>query len=121
MYIADSKPSLKLLQRHVIPHVASKWLQLGVELFDAREENKLDSIESNYSDVNKCCFEMFRKWLKTRANPTWTQVVEALESPGIDLISVAADLKKLIGKGNNYLITCDKLLMLQINHHHYVQ
>ena len=100
MYIADFQPSMKLLQRHVIPHVASKWLQLGVELFDVTEEHKLESIESNHNDVNKCCFEMFRIWRKDRVNPTWTQVVEALESPGVGLKSVAANLKELIDKGN---------------------
>ena len=94
MYTADSKPSLKLLQRLLISKVASKWHQLGVELFDAGEEHKLENIESSHkNDVNKCCFEMFRMWLK-RANPTWEQIVTALESPGIDLASVAGDLKK---------------------------
>ena len=28
-----------MLQRHVIPCVASKWYRLGVELFDEREEH----------------------------------------------------------------------------------
>ena len=102
IYTANPKPNIKLLQRHVIPHVASKWLELGVELFDTGEESRLEDIESNHkNDVNKCCFEMFRLWLKTRVNPTWTQIVEALESPGVHLLSVAADLKKLIGKVNN--------------------
>ena len=108
MCTADSKPNLKLLQRHVIPNVSSKWLELGVELFDTREEPKLEDIESNHkNDVNKCCFEMFHMWLKTRVNPTWTRIVEALESPGVHLVSVAADLKKLIGKVNNYIIACE--------------
>ena len=107
IYTADPKPNMKLLQRHVIPHVASKWLQLGIELFDAGEEHKLYTIESNHKDVDKCCFEMFRLWLNTHVNPTWTQIVEALESPGVHLLSVASDLKKLIGKVNNYIIACE--------------
>ena len=79
--------------------MASKWFELGAELLDEREEHKLDNIESNHhSDVNKCCLEMFRMWLKTRVNPTWTRIVEALESPGVQLLSVSADLKKLVGK-----------------------
>ena len=98
LYTADSKPNIKLLQRHIIPHVACKWFELGAELFDAGEEHKLDTIESDHANVNKCCLEMFRLWLKTCLNPTWTQIVEALESPGVHLLSVAAHLKKLIGK-----------------------
>ena len=108
IYTADLKPNIKLLQRHVIPHVArSKWLQLGIELFDTGEEHKLYTIESNHKDVDKCCFEMFRLWLDTCVNPSWTQIVEALESPGVHLMAVAADLKKLIGKVNNYIIACE--------------
>ena len=101
---ADSKPSIKMLQRHVIPYVATKWYELGAELFDEGEEYKLDTIESSHkNDVNKCCHEMFRMWLKT-TNITWSQIPEALKSPGVDLESVAAELEKdLIGKCNNHL------------------
>ena len=88
-----------MLQRHVIPHVAIKWYELGVELFDEREEHILNTIESNHSrDANKCCFEMFRMWLRIHSNATWSQIVEVLGSPGINLTSVAADLKRLTGK-----------------------
>ena len=102
MYAADSKPSIKLLQRLVIPRVASKWFELGAELFDEKEEHKLDNIESSHkNDVNKCCLEMFRMWLK-RINPTWTQIVAALASPGVDLTSEANNLRKqLTGIINN--------------------
>ena len=89
-----------MLQRHVIPRVAAKWYQLGVELFDEREVYMLNTIETNHkTDVDKCCFEMFRKWLSTHPNATWCRIVEALESPGVKLRSVAAELQKnLLGK-----------------------
>ena len=88
-----------MLQRHVIPYVATKWYELGAELFDEKEEHILGTIETNYSrDANKCCFEMFRSWLQTDTNATWSRIVEALESPGINLASVATDLRKLISK-----------------------
>ena len=96
---ADSKPSMKMLQRHVIPYVATKWYRLGVELFDEREEHKLDTIKIDHkNDADECCFEMFHTWQQTNTNATWSRIVEALESPGINLPSVAADLKKLISK-----------------------
>ena len=100
---ADSKPTIKKLQRHVIPHVVTKWNELGFELFDEEHVHMLDAIYTNHSkDVNKCCHEMFRKWLATYDNTTWYQIVEALKSPGIELGLVAAELEKnLIGKGNN--------------------
>ena len=96
--MADSKPSIKMLQRHVIPYVATKWYRLGAELFDEREEHKLDTIEANHkNDVDECCFEMFRTWLQTDTNATWYRIVEALESLGINLARVAADLRKFLG------------------------
>ena len=96
---ADSKPSIKMLQRHVIPYMATKWYELGAELLDEKEEHTLSTIEINYSrDANKCCFEMFRRWLQTDVNATWSRIVEALESPGINLASLATDLRELIGK-----------------------
>ena len=79
----------------MIPNVASKWYELGVELLDEKEECKLDIIESNSGkDVKKSCLEMFRLWLSTNHDASWWQIVEALKSPGIDLSSVAADLEK---------------------------
>ena len=94
---------MKMLQRHVIPHVATKWNELGIELFDEKDAHMLDTINpDNNKDVNKCCHEMFRKWLATYDNTTWHQIVEALKSPGIQLGSVAAELEKnLIGTSNN--------------------
>ena len=84
----------------MIPNVASKWYELGVELLDEEEEFKLKIIESNYDkDVMKCCFEMFRVWLDTNSDANWRQIVEALKSPGVDLSSVAVNLeKKLLGR-----------------------
>ena len=93
MYTADSRPSIKLLQKLVIPYVATKWFELGAELLDEDEEYKLDNIEFNHSDVSKRCLEMFRTWLK-HTNPTWAQIVAALKSRGVDLASVADDLRK---------------------------
>ena len=88
-----------MLQRHVVPLVTSKWYRLGVELFDERERHKLDTIETNHkNNVDESCFEMFRTWLQTDTNATWSRIVEALESPGINLASVAANLRKPFGK-----------------------
>ena len=92
---------MKMLQRHVIHLVANKWHELGVELFDEKEEYQLNTIRSDHKrDANKCCFEMFHVWLQTHTNATWSLIVEALESPGINLQPVAAGLRELTGKDN---------------------
>ena len=61
----------------------------------------LNNIESNHKqDVVKCCLEMFREWLRTHSNATWSQVVEALRSDGVKLIAEADKLDDLIGKNS---------------------
>ena len=93
--LADSRPSAKKLQRHVIPHVATKWYELGLELLDEKEEHELNNIKSNYgSDVKKCCLEMFLLWLNANSDADWWQIVEALKSPGVELSATAAELER---------------------------
>ena len=101
---ADFKLTIKKLQRHVIPYVATKWIELGIELFDENDTHMLDNIDPDHNkDAGKCCREMFQKWLETYPNGTWHQIVEALTSPGVQLRRVAEELQEnLIGK-NNYL------------------
>ena len=104
--MAGSKPTLKMLQRHVIPYVASRWFELGLELFDEEEEHMLNNIESTYKDnTDKCCLEMFRKWSMAHNNGTWSQIVEALKSPGVKLAAVADKLEKnLIGNVYSHIL-----------------
>ena len=82
--------------------MAPKWLPLGFALFDEKKLHKLNIIESNHKqDVVKCCLEMFREWLRSHSNATWSQLVEALKSQGVNLISEAEKLDDLIGKNSN--------------------
>ena len=98
--VANLKPSIKKLQRHVIPFVAAKWYELGVELLDEGEEHKLKTIKSDHkNDAIKCCFEMFCLWLDSHTDATWQKIFEALKSPGVGLASLVPNLeKKLLGK-----------------------
>ena len=89
------KPCLKDLQRHVIPYVATKWYELGLELFDTKKVEILDTIEHNYNNnAKKCCLQMFRIWLKTERVLEWDWIVNALKSPGVDLNSLADGLEQ---------------------------
>ena len=93
--LAHSSPTTQQLLSFVIPHVASKWYEVGVMLLKEEQESQLLQIESNYSqDVKKCCFEMFRYWRQTHPNDNWYHVVAALKSPGVELHLVAADIEK---------------------------
>ena len=83
----------------MIPHVATKWYELGLELLDEKQEHELNIIRYNYdSDVKICCLEMFLLWLDTNSDANWWQIVEALKSPGVELSAVAVELEsKLSG------------------------
>ena len=83
----------------MIPYVATKWYELGLELLDEKQEHELKIIRSNYgSDVKTCCREMFLLWLDTNSDANWWQIVEALKSPGVKLSAVAVELEsKLSG------------------------
>ena len=100
LYIASTKPSTKKLLSLVIPHVATKWYELGALLLSEEQECKLQEIKANFSsDVNKCCLEMFNYWRQSHAEANWYDLVEALQSPGVELKAVASDIKrKFIGK-----------------------
>ena len=76
----------------MIPHVATKWYELGLELLDEKEEHELNNI--NGSDVKKCCLKMFLLWLDTNSDANWWQIVEALKSPGVELSAVAIELER---------------------------
>jgi len=111
--IADSRPSLKELQRYVVLRVAQKWYSVGLELLDDDKVDELDSIESNDKDCKKCCLKMLRYWTQTHPNGTWNDIINALESPGVELPTVAAELKAMFTSKqchfrNNieYLYTC---------------
>jgi len=70
---------------------------LGIKLFNEEQESHLDVIQSNHAtDNKKCCKEMFWYWLSTNTNASWQQLIEALQSPGVGLPVVAADLEKML-------------------------
>ena len=66
MLLVKSRPSQKRLLRYVVPHVAPRWYDIGVELLDGERETELEVIEANgRGDLKKCCMDMFRCWLST--------------------------------------------------------
>ena len=44
----------------------------------------LQEIKANYpNDVNKCCTEMFMKWLECKPDANWDQLASALSEVGL--------------------------------------
>ena len=65
----DSRPSMKDLNNRVMPLVAAKWYELGLELLETKHERELEIIEREHSsDRTKCCRKMFSKWLDSQSD-----------------------------------------------------
>ena len=70
------------LIKHVIPSVATRWYELGVELLETKHETELDVIETNHhDDAITCCRKMFSKWLQIQSHSaTWDQLIQAIKN-----------------------------------------
>ena len=59
----------------------NEWYELGLQL--GVEDAKLEEIErKNPGNLNACRRNMFRAWLRITPNPSYQQLVEALETVG---------------------------------------
>ena len=95
-----SRPSMKDLNKHVIPLVATKWYDLGLELLETKHERELNTIEkdSKVEGAKTCCRKMFSKWLETQSdNASWDQLIQAVKN--IELNDVASDIEQLLLQG----------------------
>ena len=99
-----SRPAKKHLHEHVLPSVSTKWYDLGLELLDPKDENKLDVIEndSKTEGVEICCKKMFNKWLEYENNVSWDQLVKAIRKIGLN--HAASEIEKLFkGKSTAHI------------------
>ena len=94
--LAHSTPTAQQLLSFVIPHVASKWYEVGVMLLKAEQEKQLHQIRSDFGNygTKRCCSEMFDYWRQTNPEANWYHLVAVLKSPGVELHVVAADIEK---------------------------
>ena len=90
--VPDRSPSLRQLQNlGIIKSVATKWYELGIELFN--DSQQLNIIEANTSDVTQRCLDMFKYWLKTCPTASWYELVDALRATGVDMNAEATKLE----------------------------
>ena len=94
------RPTLRDLTIHVIPLVATKWYDLGIELLEPKHQNELNSIEGDTRNVAvTCCRKMFSKWLNTDELASWDKLIKALRI--VKLSSVADDIEQSLLQGEN--------------------
>ena len=98
--IGQIKPPHRDLLNVLIPKVADKWHELGIQLLDQPYIARLDQINKDYpKNVQKCCYEMLRCWLEVDTEATWCKIIQALKSPGVLLFVAAAEVEQeLMGK-----------------------
>ena len=95
MHTGHDRPALKLLNKHVRKGVSSKWHDLGLELLEQEDEEKLNEIKiNNPSDVGECCKEMFQLWLRKCTDATWNQLIQALKE--VELNNLATTIEGML-------------------------
>ena len=98
--LGHHRPTLKLLHKHVRGSLGTKWYDLGVELLEQHDVDKLDKIKAQYQSIDECCTEMFKLWLKIQPKASWNQLIKALGENGIELHTLAGDIgKTVLSKG----------------------
>lgn len=88
------RPSLNLLNQHVINNISSKWEDLGLALLEQKDEEKLKQIKIDNNRVSECCKEMFRLWLESCVTATWNQLIQALRM--VELNSLATTIEGML-------------------------
>ena len=97
VYTGNDRPSLKDLYDHVVPNVADKWEDLGVQLLRPDQEKMLDVIAADRShDVVSCCKRVLKKWLDTSTNATWNELIRVLRRPSVELDCLANQLEQML-------------------------
>ena len=80
----------------MIPSVAPRWYDLGIQLLREDQESYLDVIKADYGiDNYQCCEQMFWCWLQTNPMASWEQLSEALRLPVLGLHTVAANIEAM--------------------------
>ena len=99
-YVGYLKPTHKKLLDYVIPRVASKWHELGIELYKDADVPRLDTIQREFpGNFTKACTEMLTYWLNTYTNATWDRLIKALREPGLQLNAIALDIMRDVIQG----------------------
>jgi len=90
--LAYTEPNLRVLLNELHP-VRDSWYKVGLQLDIPYTE--LNCFRKMYSDPSDSMCEVLMHWLKTAVDPpaTWQAVVNALKSPIVNEVNVAAQLE----------------------------
>ena len=74
-----------------------KWYPIGLELLEPKHEHDLGLIKANKNkNVSDYCEDMLELWLEKQRNATWSQLIEALKSDGVEMLHVASEIEEML-------------------------
>ena len=92
--VKEDKPLLLDLQNLITPNYSSCWKSIGNQLGIPTEI--LDVMEAdNPTNLEKCCNDMLKHWLKFDAEASWNKIVKAIDSPPVAAADLASRLKAM--------------------------
>ena len=78
-YVESAKPTMSEICKHIRDEAASRWYNLGMLL--VVPVHQLNIIQMNYPhDTEMCCTQMFRYWLQTDTEASWSKLLNALRN-----------------------------------------
>ena len=96
----DSKPELSDLMNEVASKVPSKWKQISIQLGLTPSDQEC-FMASTPNDPIQCFTSVFKVWKSRATRPyTWSTVIEGLESPAVDEMRLARELRTKLQSGS---------------------
>ena len=99
------------MNRHVRADITGKWHDIGVELFDVKDESVLRTIKiNNPGNADQCTAEMLQLWLDTQPDASWNQLIQAFRAPNIKLEVLASKIEEMLSTGKHALLLVGQIL-----------
>ena len=97
-YVGSDRPALKYLNRYVVPAIAPKWYDVGLELMDIQDEKELNVIrvEQSISDDKERAIKMLTVWRDKKIDASWNDILKVLKICNIGLNSTAFEIERLL-------------------------
>ena len=88
------KVTLDILTEQVVPNMATKWFEMGLQL--GVNPKDLKTIQHDAKNSKAACTEMFTEWLgNANTEKSWKKVLDALCSRSVGENTLAKNLKHL--------------------------
>ena len=95
-----SEPQLSDLMNEVASKVSAKWKEISIQL-GLTPSDQESFMASTPNDPIQCFTSVFRVWKNQETRPyTWSTVIKALESPAVDEMRLAQELRTKLHAGS---------------------